>query len=187
MPVTTGESPEATRPGAHLESLMERYQQSDENAARMLIDALSPQVFQFFLAQVRDRSHAEDLLQDFWLRVHRARHTFQRGRPLLPWAFAIARRVRVDQYRRTRTIRQHELQTDDLPEFSSPEPTRALPDVSQLLEHLPPAQRETVLLLKVSGLSLEEVARATGSSIGAVKQKAHRAYENLRKRFGGAV
>jgi RNA polymerase sigma-70 factor (ECF subfamily) len=39
-------------------------------------------------------------------------------------------------------------------------------------------------MLKVSGLSLEEVARATGSSVGAVKQRAHRAYEKLRQVFG---
>ena len=36
-------------------------------------------------------------------------------------------------------------------------------------------------MLKVGGLSLEEVARATSSTVGAVKQKAHRAYERLRK------
>ena len=36
-------------------------------------------------------------------------------------------------------------------------------------------------MLKVDGLSIEEVARATSSTVGAVKQKAHRAYERLRK------
>ncbi len=36
-------------------------------------------------------------------------------------------------------------------------------------------------MLKVTGMSLEEVARATASSVGSVKQKAHRAYETLRK------
>jgi RNA polymerase sigma-70 factor (ECF subfamily) len=36
-------------------------------------------------------------------------------------------------------------------------------------------------MLKISGLSLEEVARATGSSVGSVKQKAHRAYQKLRE------
>ena len=35
-------------------------------------------------------------------------------------------------------------------------------------------------MLKVSGMSLEEVARATSSTVGAIKQKAHRAYEKLR-------
>jgi RNA polymerase sigma-70 factor (ECF subfamily) len=40
-------------------------------------------------------------------------------------------------------------------------------------------------MLKVAGMSLEEVARATSSSVGSVKQKAHRAYEKLRERMGG--
>ena len=38
-------------------------------------------------------------------------------------------------------------------------------------------------MLKVAGMSLEEVARATSSSVGSVKQKAHRAYEKLRERL----
>ena len=46
---------------------------------------------------------------------------------------------------------------------------------------LPESQREVVTMLKVDGLSLEEIARVTSSTTGAVKQKAHRAYERLRK------
>ena len=48
------------------------------------------------------------------------------------------------------------------------------------MSHLPETQREVVRLLKVEGLSLEEVARITASTVGAVKQKAHRAYTRLR-------
>ena len=50
-----------------------------------------------------------------------------------------------------------------------------------LVAALPEAQREVVTMLKVGRLTLEEVARATSSTVGAVKQKAHRAYEGLRK------
>jgi RNA polymerase sigma-70 factor (ECF subfamily) len=46
---------------------------------------------------------------------------------------------------------------------------------------LPQSQREVIFMLKVSGMSLEEVARATASTVGAVKQKAHRAYAALRR------
>jgi RNA polymerase sigma-70 factor (ECF subfamily) len=49
-----------------------------------------------------------------------------------------------------------------------------------MLACLPPAQREVLVMLKGCGMTLEEVARATSSTIGAVKQKAHRAYERLR-------
>jgi RNA polymerase sigma-70 factor (ECF subfamily) len=49
-----------------------------------------------------------------------------------------------------------------------------------LVPALPEAQLEVVTMLKVGGLNLEEVARATSSIVGAVKQKAHRAYKRLR-------
>ena len=173
---------------AELESLMLRYQQADSDAASLLIVGISPQMFQFFLAQVRNRSHAEDLLQDFWLRIHNARRTYRPGEPVLPWLYAIARRVQIDDYRRKSRIRVHEFQTEQLPERPVPEsPRNSVPDIADLLKHLPPAQKEAVLLLKVAGLSLEEAARATGSTVGAIKQKAHRAYSTLRRALGGEV
>lgn len=168
-----------------VEALMVAYQQSDPEAATKLVAQLSPPIFQFFLAQCRNRAEAEDLLQDFWLRIHKARATFRAGEPLLPWLYAIARRVRVDQYRKTRRVREHEVMSEVLPEKGSQEPMQqSVPKINDLLKSLPDSQREVLMLLKVSGLSLDEVARATGVSIGSVKQKAHRAYESLRKRLG---
>lgn len=165
---------------------MHGYQSGDATATAELISRLSPQVFQFFLAEVRNQAAAEDLLQDFWLRIHRARHTFRSGEPVLPWMYAIARRVRVDAYRKARRVDMHEIRTETLPEFPTalPHAERSRADLPELLDALPAAQRETILLLKSAGLTLEEVARATGSSVGAVKQRAHRAYEKLRKMCG---
>jgi RNA polymerase sigma-70 factor (ECF subfamily) len=54
-------------------------------------------------------------------------------------------------------------------------------DFDELIAVLPASQREVVSMLKVSGMSLQEVARATASSVGSVKLKAHRAYEKLRE------
>jgi RNA polymerase sigma-70 factor (ECF subfamily) len=59
------------------------------------------------------------------------------------------------------------------------------PDLEAILATLPESQREVIAMLKVAGMSLEEVARATSSSVGSVKQKAHRAYEKLRERLSG--
>jgi len=49
---------------------------------------------------------------------------------------------------------------------------------------LPQSQREVIFLLKVAEMTLEDVARATSSTIGSVKQKAHRGYATLRERLG---
>ncbi len=90
---------------SNLEILMAHYQQGDFNAAAALIDRLSPQLHRFFLAQLASRADADDLLQETWLRIHKVRHTYRQGEPVLPWFYAIARRVRVDHYRRSiRTV-----------------------------------------------------------------------------------
>jgi RNA polymerase sigma-70 factor (ECF subfamily) len=68
-----------------------------------------------------------------------------------------------------------------LPEPARSEASRALlPDFETLMAVLPEGQREVISLLKVSGLSLEEVAKATSSTVGSVKQKAHKGYKRLR-------
>jgi len=165
-----------------LDRWMERYQQADPESPAALVVALSPPLLRFFRSQVASREHADDLLQDTWLRIHRVRHTYRPGEPVLPWVYAIARRVRVDGYRRTRRIMMHETAMEMLPERPAQvEPGNSLPAFDSLVATLPEGQREVVTMLKAGGLSLDEVARATSSTVGAVKQKAHRAYEKLRK------
>ena len=167
---------------ANLDRWMERYQQADPEAPAALVGALSPALLRFFKSQVATREQANDLLQEAWLRIHRVRHTYRPGEPVLPWIYAIARRVRVDGYRRTRRIMLHEITMEVLPEVAAQAEARNPgPTFDTLVASLPEAQREVVTMLKVGGLTLDEVACATSSTVGAVKQKAHRAYERLRK------
>jgi RNA polymerase sigma-70 factor (ECF subfamily) len=165
---------------ANLDRWMERYQKADPEAPAALVGALSPALLRFFKSQVANREQADDLLQEAWLRIHRVRHTYRPGEPVLPWIYAIARRVRVDGYRRTRRITLHEIAMEVLPEVQA-EARNPGPTFDTLVAALPEAQREVVTMLKVGGLTLDEVACATSSTVGAVKQKAHRAYERLRK------
>jgi RNA polymerase sigma-70 factor (ECF subfamily) len=164
-----------------LEELMVRYQQADEAGARSLIERLSPQLFRFFAAQLGNPEDAGDMLQEAWLRIHRVRHTYRAGDPLLPWVYAIARCVRVDSYRKRRRIAVREVAVDVLPEKAiEGAQGNDLPAFEKLIAPLPASQREVLTMLKVNGLSLEEIALATSSSVGSVKQKAHRAYQSLR-------
>lgn len=173
------------QPAPELEQLMVRYQQGDAAAVAALVQRLSPQLHRFFLAQFVSRRYADDLLQETWLRLHEARHTYRAGEPVLPWLYALARNVRVDHYRKARRREERERQVEALPEVAASEAGAAArgPDVQTMLRELPESQREVLVMLKVSGMSIEEVARATASSIGSVKQKAHRAYEKLRRLY----
>ncbi|MGA1996378.1 MAG: RNA polymerase sigma factor [Bryobacteraceae bacterium] len=167
-------------PDDPLETLMAGYQQGDGASTRAVIERLSPPLYRFFLAQVRSRRHADDLLQETWLRIHQARHTYRPGQPLLPWVYAIARHIRIDHYRRSLRWEAREVQVETFPDPPAPEPRASGADLAAILGELPESQREVLLMLKVSGMTLEEVARATSSSVGSVKQKAHRAYLKLR-------
>jgi len=162
---------------------MERYQQADPEAPVVLVSALSPSLLRFFRSQSATLGQAEDLLQDTWLRIHRVRHTYRPGEPVLPWLYAIARNIRVDHYRKASRQETREQQVDQFPEVAALPHERPGVDLEALLGSLPESQREVVAMLKISGMSLEEVARATSSSVGSVKQKAHRAYEKLREQL----
>ncbi len=176
-----------------LEELMARYQQADAEAAAALVDLLSPRLFRFFASQLgivggssassssSSSSDASDLLQETWLRIHRVRHTYRPGMPLLPWVYAIAHRVRIDGFRRRRHLDSREIRLEVLPEPSADRGGHtAFQSFDEMLAFLPESQKEVVTMLKVHGLSIEEIAQATSSTAGAVKQKAHRAYERLR-------
>jgi RNA polymerase sigma-70 factor (ECF subfamily) len=165
---------------------MARYQNGDSAAANLLIDSLSPQLHRFFIVQVPRRADADDLLQETWLRIHRVRHTYRPGHPVLPWFYAIARHVRVDHYRKAirTTARERGLEEISTVAATASPVSGPADDMAALLAPLPESQREVIEMLKVAGMSLEEVAQATSSSVGSVKQKAHRAYKKLREMIG---
>jgi len=173
-------------PDRDLELLMAQYQRGDFSAATTLIHRISPQLHRFFVAQLVSRSDADDLLQETWLRIHKVRHTYRPGEPVLPWFYAIARHVRVDHYRKVIRTSAREQRLEEISSVAAvPAESGHLHDnLAELLALLPESQREVIEMLKVVGMSLEEVARATSSSVGSVKQKVHRAYKKLREKLG---
>jgi RNA polymerase sigma-70 factor (ECF subfamily) len=164
-----------------LPQLMSRYQQADATAVQILIRELSPQLYRFFAGRMGSRTDAEDMLQDLWLKIHQARHTYRPGAPVLPWVYAIALRVRTDNYRKRSRIASRENAMGVLPE--KPEHRSATTPISfeDLVAPLSDRQRTILTMLKVNGMSLDDVARAMATTIGAVKQEAHRAYKRLRR------
>lgn len=170
-----------------LRDLMTRYQNADAAALEELVVRISPPLLRFFGRSGIGRSDAEDLLQDCWIRIHRSRHTYRSSEPVMPWIYAIARHTRLDAYRKQRRRESREVLVASIPEGlhqTAPEPVPEVGDLEQLVANLPDAQREVIVMLKVAGMSIEEVARATSSTPGAVKQKAHRAYTALRRALG---
>jgi RNA polymerase sigma-70 factor (ECF subfamily) len=163
---------------------MVRYQAADGFAAEELVRLLSPPLLRFLSSPRYTRDQNEDLLQECWLEIHKARHTFRPDAPVLPWVFAVARHTRCRGYRRQHRIHSREIIVEEyhaIPASAPPPEHQRQQDLLRGLAQLPASQREVLSQLKVAGMSLEEVARATSSTVGSVKQKAHRAYERLRR------
>ena len=159
-----------------LESLMELYQQANSEATIKLIGVLTPLLYRFLASQLGNRLEVDDLLQDVFLKIHQSRHTYRPDQPLLPWVFAIARHVRVSDYRRRYRTSMREVAVEDIPQrvFNCRPDRHGAPGLPALIAGLPYSQREVLILLKVNELGLREAAKATSSRVGAVKQKAYR-------------
>ncbi len=179
---------------ASLEARMEAVLDGDARAFESVYRSLAPRVKGFLRGLCAgDERTAEDLTQLTFLKVHRARETYLRGAPVEPWIFAIARRTWLD-HRRARKRRPEDLSADGtVPEPPSREEApegfdRLDPAVADAiragLAALPEAQREAVVLLKVDGLSVADAAQIAGVTPGALKVRAHRGYEALRRALG---
>ena len=168
--------------------LLVEYQHGNRQSADDFVGLLHPILYRYFLAQTGNPTQAEDLMQECWVRIHRGRCSYRPGEPVLPWAFAIARHTKIDEYRKD-SARAHREAAVAGPGEPVTDPRRAMDQqlaVSAILarlHELPDGQREVFVLLKVHGMSVDEVATVVGSSRSAVKQKAYRAYETLRKWF----
>jgi len=175
---------------------MQRYAAGDDAAFAELYDSLADRLYGYLRRHVSERHRCDDLLQETFLRMHKARGTFLTGATVLPWAFAIARRLVIDQARRERRVPRVVDDLDSAPDEpvgaeNSPEQViearRLAQRLAGALAELPDSQRTVFELLKQDGLTLSEAAEVLGITVTAVKLRAHRAYESLRKTVGADV
>jgi RNA polymerase sigma-70 factor, ECF subfamily len=176
---------------------MARYVDGDASAFRELYALVAPRLLGYLLKMARSRALADDLLQQTFMKVHRARTAYVRGADPLPWIYAIAHRTFLDDARKNKRAIVQVGEGDDLPEQQAdlrgdaPErkdEPRADPELVQqaidALAQLPEQQREAVVLTKLEGKSVAEAAEIAGTTVGAMKVRAHRGYEALRKLLG---
>ena len=176
---------------------MQRYQDGDASAFRELYALVAPRLLGYLLKMARDRALADDLLQQTFLKVHRARAAYVRGADPLPWIYSIAHRTFIDHARKHNRAVVRVGEADELPEVAAAitgesddrrDEGRADPELVKealdALSALPAQQREAVVLTKLDGKSVAEAAEIAGTTVGAMKVRAHRGYEALRRLLG---
>lgn len=169
--------------------LMASYVDGDASAFRELYAQLAPRLLGYLVKMARSRPLAEDLLQQTFLKVHRARSAYIRGADPVPWIYAIAHRTFIDEARKQKRAVVGASDPETLPDVAvEAGESRADPDAVKhaldALAKLPEAQREAVVLTKLDGKSVAEAAAIAGTTVGAMKVRAHRGYEALRSLLG---
>lgn len=170
---------------------MERYARGDDTAFADVYDALAPRLYAFALRWTRSRAAAEDTVQQTLLQIHAARSRFLRGSPVVPWAYAIARRLLIDLGRRGS---REELRAGDVHDPEEPAPAHSPEEALHRrrmeeegrrdLAALPAGWREAFELVKFEGLSVADAAEILGITRAMVKIRAHRATAALRRSMG---
>ena len=169
-----------------LRTLMVGYQAGDREAFERLHAELSPLLRRQLLGLARDPVRVDDLLQETFLQLHRARHTFDPAYPVRPWACAIARHVFLMdcRYRRRRGDLSLPEPLDDLVPGAAPaheDRVIARTDVRHALSELSPGTRQSVLLHHLHGLTFEEIARRLRVRGPALRARASRGMARLRE------
>lgn len=167
---------------------MNRYAAGDDRAFDDVYTLLAPRLYRLCICLI-GRTDADDLLQEVFLKMHRARASFVPGGSVLAWSFAIARTTSIDRMRH-RGRRPEDATSSERLELhagggsTDPEASsfgRALEGVFEhKLAALSESLRSAYVLVKMEGLSCAEAGEVLGASTSAIKQRVHRASEELK-------
>jgi RNA polymerase sigma-70 factor, ECF subfamily len=167
--------------------LMRAGQSGDRAAYERLLREVSPLIRALVRRHCSNRADIEEMVQDTLLTVHRVRHTYDPSRPFCPWLAAIAWRRSIDALRRRIRVSKYETPEQGVYETFSDaaansdlEDVRSAEEVQDLLQLLPPRQREALQSLKLQQMTLAEASVASGQSVAALKVNTHRALKTLR-------
>lgn len=158
-----------------------RCQLGDPLAWEELVRRWHPRLWRFVLGMLSDRTSAEDVLQNVWLRVIRSLVRLREPEKLSAWLYGIARSAITDRLRE----QYRHPPADEVSEVSDSDDSLKAVDVSDSLRaglaQLHPADREVVVLFYFEERSLDEVAEISRIPSGTVKSRLHRARRVIRE------
>ncbi len=152
--------------------------------ARFLTD-ISPLLRRMIGSKVPS-ADVEDVLQEVLLSVHKARHTYDGQRPIMPWLAAITH-FRITDYLRKHYASMRHQTTDiaDVQEFLADvtQSSGSNETIEELLKDVPEKQRQILTMMHVEGFTAKQVGEKLNMNESAVKVAAHRAIKKIREDF----
>lgn len=164
------------------EALMLAYQAGDATAFDRLYARHRGPLFRFLLRGCSNRAQAEEMFQDVWMNVIKARSGYQASAKFTTWLYHIAHNRLIDDYRRQRP--QQELDENLVDQSAGPErlamQQQQQVHLMQCIAGLSLEQRTAFLLQEERGLTLAEIAEVTGVGRETVKSRLRYALQKLR-------
>ena len=172
--------------------LMLRVKEGDAASFALLLERHRAPVVHFLYRMVQNQAVAEELAQEVFLRVYRARGGYEPTARFTTWLFRIATHLALNSLRDRRADKAVESLDGDL---DAPVPDRRptveqtlvgqarLEEVRRAIHALPAKQRAAVLMHKYQEMEYSQIARVLNCSESAVKSLLFRAYETLRARL----
>jgi RNA polymerase sigma-70 factor (ECF subfamily) len=151
----------------------------------VLFDRYHQRLFDFFYRLSGDSASSHDLVQDVFLRMLKARHTFGPNSEFKAWMYHIARTARIDRFRserRASVVSEEGRNQPPWPDRIVEHKERLRLLQSALLE-LPEDKRELLILARFQEMKYEQIAALLGIEVGTVKVRVHRAISELRDVF----
>jgi RNA polymerase sigma-70 factor (ECF subfamily) len=168
--------------------LMLRFQEGDEAAFEELVHKHTRGVLNLVFRYLADASRAEDVSQDIFVKVYRARMKYEPKAKFSTWLYRIAVNHCLNEIRARKSQPAVSAPVNDLLEQPSGEDPDARISRSELqqavksaIDSLPENQRMAVILARYEDMSYDEIAETMGMSLEAVKSVLFRAKENLKQ------
>jgi RNA polymerase sigma-70 factor (ECF subfamily) len=168
--------------------LMERVVRRDAEAFVTLYRRYRLRVFSLILHMVKDRGHAEEILQDVFQRLWDRGEQYQAGQgQLLSWLLSVARNCSIDFLRKESrrgglcVSMDEEFQQQAMQLAGHAMDAETVRSVRQALEALPPEQSRVLELTYFEGLTQQEMAEELGESLGTIKTRVRLGMEKLKQ------
>jgi len=176
-------------------TLVSLYIKGNEEAFAMLLKRHKSKVYTTIYLIVRDQYIAEDLLQETFIKAIKKLKSgeYNEEGKFLPWITRIAHNLAIDYFRREKryptvvmedgssVFNSLSFSEDSLESIKIKDETHAL--LREMIQTLPEAQREVLLMRHYSDMSFQEIAEATGVSINTALGRMRYALINLRKKL----
>jgi RNA polymerase sigma-70 factor (ECF subfamily) len=168
------------------ESIMEAVKNGNLHQATLLFERYNKRIFNFLARMTMDRTLAEDLTQNVFLRIIKYRSSYREGAKFQAWIYQVARNVFSDHYQAHKNKFSDFVDVEKISEKMADKDTNDAQDEKEALLHrsmakLTEEQRELLVLTRFQQMKYEEVAAIMDTTVANIKVKVHRAIIKLRE------